>query len=274
MGEDRSDISVLMSVYHKEQPTYLKLAIDSMLAQTLSPAEVLIVEDGPLTPELCAVLDGYADNPLVRRLPLKENVGLGLAMKTGVENCRFPFIARMDSDDYSLPERLRLQRAAFEEHPELDVLGTQMEEFVDEPDKVIAVRRVPLEHEAILRFQKMRSAFNHISVMLRKEAVLRAGNYEDAPYMEDDVLWANMFQKGCRAANLEQSLVKARVSSGMYDRRGGFLYFRAYKAARKTMMRRGQISYFEYLSSSLAQLAVALMPQALRKLIYMKILRR
>ena len=254
---EKQKISVLMSVYIKENPTFLKDAIESVQNQTLKPSELVLVEDGPLTPELYQVLDqleAESDIP-VKRYPLEQNQGLGLALRYGVLQCQYDIIARMDTDN-------------------LDLLGGHIAEFIDNPDEIVSYRRVPTQHADIVSYQRMRSAFNHMTVMFKKDMVLKAGNYEDGLYMEDDLLWLNMIAAGAKTGNLDQILCRVRVGAGMFERRGGLRYLKLYRQARQRMLKRGQISYLEYAKSVAIQMVVALCPGFVRQFIFMKLLRK
>src|SRR5690625_3717442 len=107
--------SVLMSIYNKENPSYFKESIDSMLSQTLLPEQIVIVKDGPLTKELDAIVDQYdpSESKLFTIVPLDENIGLGRALDVGLKHCRNELVARMDTDDISLPTRCEKQVQAF-----------------------------------------------------------------------------------------------------------------------------------------------------------------
>lgn len=274
MSENRK-FSVLMSVYIKENPAFLKEAAESILHQTLQPSEVVIVEDGPLTPELYQVLEELeAQSSIpIKRCPLEQNCGLGLALKYGVTQCQYDVIARMDTDDIAVEDRFE-QQFKLMETENLDLLGGHIAEFIDQPDEIVSYRRVPIKHEDIIVYQRMRSAFNHMTVMFKKEMVLKAGNYEDGLYMEDDLLWLNMISAGARTGNVDQILCKVRVGAGMFERRGGLRYLKLYRQARKRMYERGQISYGEYLKSVLIQVVVALCPGFVRQFIFLKLLRK
>ena len=118
--------SVLMSVYAKERPEWLRLAIFSMLSQTIPPAEFVIVEDGQLTDELYEVISEFEqDNPdLFTIVSYSKNMGLGYALRKGVTACTMPIIARMDSDDLARSNRMEIQLSLMEsEH--LDMVGSQ-----------------------------------------------------------------------------------------------------------------------------------------------------
>ena len=272
---EKQKISVLMSVYVKENPTFLRDAIKSIQNQTLKPSELVLVEDGPLTPELYQVLDeveAQSEIP-VKRCPLEENQGLGLALRYGVLQCQHDIIARMDTDDLAVPDRFEKQLQLMEKE-NLDLLGGQIAEFIDNPDEIVSYRRVPTQHADIVAYQRMRSAFNHMTVMFKKDMVLKAGNYEDGLYMEDDLLWLNMITAGAKTGNLDQILCKVRVGAGMFERRGGLRYLKFYRQARKRMLERGQISYMEYAKSMFIQTIVALCPGFVRQFIFVKLLRK
>ena len=274
MSENRK-FSVLMSVYVKENPVFLEEAVESIIHQTLKPSEVVIVEDGPLTPELYQVLEELeAQSSIpIKRCLLEQNRGLGLALKYGVTQCQYDVIARMDTDDIAVEDRFE-QQFKLMETENLDLLGGHIAEFIDQPDEIVSYRRVPIKHEDIIVYQRMRSAFNHMTVMFKKEMVLKAGNYEDGLYMEDDLLWLNMISAGARTGNVDQILCKVRVGAGMFERRGGLRYLKLYRQARKRMYERGQISYGEYLKSVLIQVVVALCPGFVRQFIFLKLLRK
>lgn len=267
--------SVLMSLYLKEHAAYFEECMESLLAQTVLPDEIVIVEDGPLTPELYASVQRYREKHpgLIRSVPLPENRGLGPALAEGVLHCAYDLVARMDTDDISCPDRFELQLRAFEEDPALDICGGHILEFADEISNVLGERRVPLTHDQIARYQKQRSAFNHVTVMFKKEAVLRAGNYEDAPLMEDDMLWVRMLLAGARCANLDRTLVYVRTGYAMIERRGGFSYFLKYRKGRKMILQTGYIGRWDYFKTVLVQAVVALMPKKLRLWVFTKLLR-
>ena len=272
---EKQQFSVLMSVYIKENPIFLKDAIKSIQNQTMKPSEIILVEDGPLTSELYQVLDQIeAESEIpVKRCPLEENQGLGLALRYGVLQCQYDIIARMDTDDIAVADRFE-QQIHLMEQENLDLLGGHIAEFIDNPEEIVSYRRVPTQHTEIVSYQRMRSAFNHMTVMFKKDMVLKAGNYEDGLYMEDDLLWLNMIAAGARTGNVDQILCRVRVGAGMFERRGGLRYLNLYRQARQRMLERNQISYIEYAKSVGVQAVVALCPGFVRQFIFVKLLRK
>lgn len=271
-----AQFSVLMSLYVRERPEYARACFDSLLQQTVQADEWVIVEDGPLTDEMYKLLDEYQDRHLglIKRVRLQKNHGLGLALRAGVPACSNELIARMDTDDIAREDRFEKQLAEFEKNSELDICGSNIAEFENTPDVIVAKRVVPAKHEEILKYQKRRDAFNHMTVMFKKSAVLAAGNYQDCPLMEDTLLWVNMMLNGARCMNIMESLVYVRIGKDMYERRGGWSYFRRYASARKRVLETGYISWIDYLYTILIQLVVALMPGSLRGWFFKKVLHR
>lgn len=267
--------SVLMSLYRKEKPAFLRECLESLINQTVLADEWVIVKDGPLTVELEAVLSEYECRypNLIKYVVFDKNQGLGLALRAGVPACSHELIARMDTDDICIPERFEIQLQEFIGHPELDICGGHIKEFDISVNNVISMRKVPLTNDEIVQYQKRRSAYNHMTVMFRKSAVLNAGNYEHAPLMEDDMLWTRMILAGCKGKNIDDYLVYVRTGINMIERRGGWSYFVKYKRSRKKVYLLGLSSYWDYIYTITVQLIVALLPAKVRKVLFIKILR-
>lgn len=268
-------LSVLMSVYVKEKPEYLRECFDSLLKQTVKAQEWVVVEDGPLTKELYEVLELYQDKHpgLIKRVPLESNRGLGLALKEGVLQCSNEMIARMDTDDICISERFEKQLEEFKRDETLDICGSHIIEFDGDINNILSKRKVPLTNEEIVHYQRRRSAYNHMTVMFKKTSVLKAGNYEHAPLMEDDMLWTRLILSGAKGKNIDEYLVYARTGVAMIERRGGYAYFKKYKASRKKVYRLGLASYTDYLYTLLIQFVVALCPSNIRRWIFTRLLR-
>ena len=268
--------SVLMSLYIKEKPEYVMECFESLVNQTAKATEWVIVEDGPLIPEMYNLLDEYQKKypGLIKRVPLETNQGLGLALREGVLKCSNELIARMDTDDIAREDRFELQLKEFEKNPNLDICGSHQIEFEDNIKNTISKRNVPLYQNEIYKYQKHRSAFNHVTVMFKKSAVVNSGNYEDCPLMEDDMLWCRMMLNYCNCKNIDDYLVYVRVGEDMYERRGGVSYFRKYKKARKSIYYSGFISYKDYFFTISIQFFVCLLPNIIRKFIFVYMLRK
>ena len=267
---DNTKFSVLLSVYHKEKPEFFESSLESLYNQTVKADEWVIVKDGPIPDGLQAVIDKYKAMPDVniKEVALEENRGLGVALSIGIKECSNELVARMDSDDISVPERFEWQLAEFEKNPDLDICGGQIIEFEEDPSKPIAERKVPLTHKEIVKFKKTRSAFNHVTVMYKKSKVLSAGNYRSVPLMEDYVLWVYMILNGAVCMNIDKYLCRVRTDRNMIARRGGLSYFKKYRHGRKIIYKTGFISYWQYFKTNFIQFFVCIMPGWMRKFVF------
>lgn len=268
--------SVLMSLYKKENPEYLRLAIDSMLSQTVAPDEIVIVEDGPLTEELYSVVNEYTEkySSLFKLVVNEKNIGLGLALNNGLKACRNELVARMDTDDISKLERCEKQLKVFEQCPELSIVGAWVDEFYSTPDKVVSVRAVPETHEAIYEFAKKRSAFNHPVVMYRKSRVLEYNGYSDLRRNQDVDLFGRMLYAGCKAQNIGEALLYFRSNDDLAKRRKSWENTKSYIDTIKKFWKMGYASWVDYIMVAVAQIGMFLMPIKVQHWIYKKFLRK
>lgn len=265
-----------MSVYYKDSPEWLKQSIGSMLKQTVEPAEFIIVKDGPVTQKINKVLDHYKKShpELFNIIQLKENVGLGLALRTGIENCHNEYIARIDADDYAVPKRVETQLNIFKKHPELGLVGSNVEEFSDTIDNVISHVVLPEKHQDIYSFAKKRCPFRHPSLLYKKSAVLTAGNYRSYHLCEDYDLYTRLLQTGCKCFNIQKPLTYMRVDKDFYKRRGGIKYLKSILKFKNEQVATGFFSKKDYVVSATPHIITCLMPNALRDWTYRKLLRR
>lgn len=270
--------SIITSVYKNDDPKFLKVALDSMLEhQTIKPYEIVLVQDGPVPTEISQLLIDYKNRfiNIFNIIKLEKNAGLGNALKLGVENAKCEFIARMDSDDICLPNRFEKQLKYLKEHPEYDIIGGQMTEFIDTPNNIVGRRIVPLTNKDIYNYMKNRCALNHVTVMFRKEAVLKAGNYQDWFWNEDYYLWIRMMMMKCKFANLPDILVNVRTGSDQYARRGGRKYYESEKGIKKLQLDNKMISKREYCYFLIQRYVVQiLMPNWLRGWVFRKLARK
>lgn len=260
--------SVCTSVYKNDKLEFVRKALDSMLVfQNVKPNEIVLVQDGPVPYEMSRLLMEYKDNygEKLNVIKLEQNEGLGNALRLGVENAKFDIIARMDSDDICMPDRFEKQIAYFEGHPECDIVGGQITEFIGEPRNIVGRREVPLDNEDIYKYMKSRCAFNHPTVMFRKSAVLGVGNYKDWFWNEDYYLWIRMMMNGCKMANLPDVLVNMRSGLDQYSRRGGKKYFESEIEIKKLMLENGLITKSEYLVNYIERFIIQLLlPNSVR----------
>lgn len=267
--------SVLMSIYIKENPAFLIQSLESMLNQTVFPSEIVMVKDGLLTRELELVLEEYDSKfpGLFNFVSYDINHGLGYALHEGVLACSNEIVARMDTDDVARPDRMEKQLVAIESG--LDMVGSDVIEFVTSPDNPVAITDLPKGIDAIRSYSRRRNPFRHPPMTFRKSKVLEAGNYSsEFLYFEDWDLFNRMLACGCQADNLSEPLVAMRVSDDFYSRRGGSQYLKYAKAFKRAQLERGYFTKRDYICSYLPHAIVCLMPNSIRALIYRVILRR
>ena len=266
---------VLMSVYRKEKAEFFRTAAESMISQTVKPSQIVIVCDGPLTSELDReVYRLESENPgLIDVVRLSANVGLAGALNAGLKECRFEYVARMDSDDISLPERCELQLKSMRKHGS-DICSATVAEFREDPNVIEAYKTLPVTHKEILEYSKTRNPFNHPCVMFRRSAVLRAGRYEDYRYFEDYQLWVKLLMSGAKGHNIAKPLLLMRTGSGMYSRRGGKEYLGYARRMEQFKLSEGFCTKEEYLRRMTAFTVFALSPPRARKKLYKAFLRK
>ena len=268
--------SVLMSVYHRECPEYLRESLMSILTQTVKTDDLILVCDGPLTEELDWVIEEFEkEYPDVMRVHhLDCNQGLAAALNAGLVLCKHDLVARMDTDDLAMPDRCRLQLEKFREDPELTIVGGAVEEFEDSPDRITAHKSMPESHEQIREYARVRNPFNHPTVMYRKSAVLAVGGYPEEMLHEDYSLWAELLLAGARGYNLPQTLVRMRTGNDLYARRGGARYLIQGIKLRWKFYRMGLYSFGNLIYVTAGLTLVCLVPVDIRKGIYRLILRK
>lgn len=263
-------ISVLMSVYNKERASFLDLSLQSIVNQTFLPSEIVLIKDGPLTKELDEVIDSYIRNfPLLFKIiPLNKNVGLGEALNIGLKECSFEFVARMDSDDICYPQRFEKQLAIFKEDGSIDLVGSWIDEFIETPDNVLSQRKVPETHSEILSFAKLRSPYNHPTVMFKKSMVESVGGYLPFGTFEDYHLWSRVLMAGYNTYNIQQSLLLFRSSSDMSKRRGGLEKTWKEMLLQKYFLKSGFINRTQFLRNILVRGLFRAAPNVLRSYFY------
>ncbi|MFV2172118.1 glycosyltransferase [Actinomadura sp. LOL_016] len=258
-----------MTVYGGDRAEYVKEAFRSSVHdQTLRPDQVVLVQDGPVSPELAARLkELVADSPVeVTYVPLEHNRGLGPALDAGLQAARHDIIARMDADDVAMPHRFQMQVPLV--RTGADLVGAGLLEFGADIDDVVGRRIPPSDPEDIARYSRLHDPFNHPTVVYRRSAVTAVGGYGDLPLMEDYWLFARMIASGARVVNVPEPLVYYRVGDGAYQRRGGRDLLRSELRLQREMRRERFISGPQYVRNVVVRGGYRLVPTAIRKPFY------
>lgn len=215
-------ISVLMSTYCKEKPEYLDEAMRSIWTdQTRKPDEIILVEDGPLTDELYAVIHNWK-NLIGDAFVIVEksaNQGLALALNDGIAVAKGDLIARMDSDDISLPNRFRLQEEYMNNHEDVDILGGAIQEFNDE-GTLNNVRIYPATMDEVLKTMYRVAPVAHPTAMFRKSFFDSGFRYCSRYHICEDVtMWYDAAEKKRIINNLPEVILHFRRNDSMMNRR-------------------------------------------------------
>ena len=278
MKRKNPTFSVLMSVYKNDNPNFLKLALESIYEnQTKKPDEIVIVFDGPIPKELEQVLNEYkkGKEKTVKYLPQKENKGLGEALRIGSEACTCDYIFRMDSDDISLPKRFEKQADYLNKHPEIDVLGGDIAEFNEYPDENNKrIRSCPEKMNGIIEMCKKRNPMNHVTVCIKRTALIESGGYLSLKYLEDYYLWIRMIANGKNLANMKETLVYVRVGNGFENRRGAKEQISGWKVLQKEMLKYNLITRRVSFLNMIIIRTFVCTPPSIKKMIYKVALRR
>jgi len=194
-------ITVLMSVYNGEK--YLRKAVDSILSQTFKDFEFLIINDGS-TDRTVEILHSY-DNPRIRIINNEENVGLTKSLNKGLKLAKGKYIARMDADDISMPERFERQVEFLEKNPDIGVLGVNCP-VINDHGRVTFILERPTSHTDIVKELLSENQFVHSSLMLRMDVLSSAGGYNEDFRLAQDYELILRLSKTTQVANLPEPL--------------------------------------------------------------------
>jgi glycosyltransferase involved in cell wall biosynthesis len=267
--------SFLMTVYSGANVDETKFAIDSMIAQTIQPDEIVIGIDGKIPDALDSLLREYKAqyDDLFSIHYFDVNEGAGQTSAKTLPLCRNEYIARMDADDYSVPDRIQKQFDVMLNNSDIDVVACNVNEFISDIGNVVAKVVLPEKHEDIRKFSKRRCPVRHPALLFKKEDVLRAGNYSNLRIGEDWDIAVKLMMTGLRLYNIQETLVFMRVSPNFYARRGGMSYLKSLHIFKKKFLKMGWFSFKDYYISYYGHVVVALIPNNMREAIYNKFLR-
>ncbi|MDO4722545.1 glycosyltransferase [Porphyromonas circumdentaria] len=267
--------SVLMAVYHGEHHSHFRDSIESIFHQTLMPSEIILVCDGPLNDNLDAIIEQHQSEypEILKVIRLPENRGLGNALNKGIEQCSYEIIARMDADDVAYANRFEEQINYMYQHPDIDVLSCAIDEFRERPDKIVSKRLLPEKHEDLVKYARKRCPVNHPSVVFRRSAVQKAGNYQHFFLFEDYLLWARMIMNGAKFHSLPESLLYFRMDENTYSRRKGWKYIQSEMKLQKKFLKMGFTNRYEYVRNICLRVPPRLLSTRLLSLFYRCFLR-
>lgn len=272
------EFSVLMSVYKNDDISFFKLALDSVtINQTYKPKQIVIVEDGPVSKEIDEIINlvSKIEEDIEFEIVHKEiNEGLAAALNTGLEHCKYEWVARMDSDDISANDRFEKQVLYIKSNPDIDIVGGTISEFNKIPGDLKSERHVKLSQSDIIKMAQSRTPMNHMSVMYKKSSVISCGKYsENFGKLEDYKLWVDMISKNLTMANIDDVLVYVRIGNGFITRRSNKNEIRDWDMLQDYMIKIGMISPFTAVKNRFYIRAFIYMPAWMKKISYAFILR-
>lgn len=268
--------SILMSVYSGEKPEYLRQSIDSMINQSYRTNDFVLVCDGMLTDELNEVVKEYEQRfgDVFHVVRLEKNVGTGQCANIGIDACVNEYIVKMDSDDIALPDRCEKQLEFLFEHPELDMCGAFIEEFDTDTNESIAVKRTPECNDEIHKYARRRNPFNNQTLVFKKSMAKKIGGYTTVKRCEDYDFVVRMLHNGAKGANIQEVLVRYRVSKSNYERRQNWANTKSFISVRWRIFKMGYSNIIDFLIPCAAQIVIFILPKSFTGKIYKKFLRR
>ncbi len=243
-------VTVLMPCYNAS--AWLDEALESLASQTLSDIEIICIEDGS-TDDTARVLERWVKRDVRLRVLSQAHAGVIAASNSGLQASSALYIARLDADDRAHPERLRLQTAFLDAHPEIGLVSCRVAGFpASQVREGFAIYLEWLNgllcDEDIRREMFIESPLPHPSVTYRRELALSLGGYQEHGWPEDYDLWMRMYLAGVRFAKLPEVLVGWREHPGRLTRTDSryslenFLRLKAHYLARGPLAGRGTVA--------------------------------
>lgn len=263
------NIAVIMSIYKNDVLRYTKLAVESILNQTYSDFDFYIQYDGPIREDINNYLSSLKDSRILiqkraenKGLAQSLNDLLAIVMPKGYE-----FIARMDADDISEPNRFERQIKYFDQHPDVECLGTWTVEIMGDGSEYYR-KQMPESHDGCKQLFHKRDCMIHPTVMYRRSYIEKAGFYSlDTYFGEDTMMWAQGFAAGCVFANVPEYLFRFRLDNNFFKRRRGWKHAKAIFMLRHKV---NKMLHFGLMADvwALAYAVAKMMPTCILNIIY------
>lgn len=238
-----NQIAVILPVYKNDKVPYIKLSFDSILNQTYKDIHLYVGVDGPVGMDLEKCLRDYEQLENVSVLWFPENRGLAIVLNDLLDICfikGYEYIARMDADDISMPDRIAKQLVYLLTHPKIDIVGGAIEE-IDENSKSRGKTIIyPKGPKECYDFFAKRNPHAHPAVMFRKSFFDKAGCKYRPEYRQnqDTMLWLDGMKNGTQHANLQEVVLKFRFTNSLFKkRRNGWAFAKKQLRDRKMINR-------------------------------------
>jgi len=264
------NFSVLISVYPDENAYYFCSALNSIwFDQNAKPREIIIVKDGVLNSGLEKVINDFTSKVECNIITIQNTINKGLAysLNIGIKASNYNLIARMDSDDISLPERFQKQISFMESNPDIAVCSSLIEEYDNEMKDSIGIRYLPKHHNDIVKFAKKRNPISHPASVFRKSIILSVGGYPEFKKSQDYALWSLLLMNGYKMHNIQEVLLKMRTGKDFLKRRGLSYLLGEYKIL-KYQKKIGFISSYRYFNNLFSRSLLRLSPNSIKYYLY------
>jgi len=264
--------TTIIGVYINDRLDWFQKAIDSILNQSIPPKQIVLVKDGPISIEI----NDYIKNVLLvyehiefTIHSLNSSVGRGNWLNTALKLSNYELVSHMDSDDISRLNRFEKQLEYLNNNPDIDVLGGIIEEFNINPGDTNKIRKVYSKHDDIFKSSKNFCPMNNVTVMYKKDPVLRVGGFSGGEGVQEDyILWVKMLSNGYKFSNIKDVIVDVRVGNNFQSRRKGFRYINYEIKMQKIFYDYNHISIFKMIINITLRSIIRLMPARIIKLVY------
>ena len=221
-----SNLTVIISLHITDRADWFYEAAESVLNQSVQPDKMLITVDGQITDDHEQVIKQLVVSfPHIEIFRLNRTYNdRGAILGVAVESAQTKFVAIMDADDISKIDRFEKQLSKLNSISDLDVVGSWVEEISPSDADYLCIRKVPESPPDVMKYSKLRNPVNNMTVMFRRESIIKAGNYRSMLNFADYWLWVRLLGKGGQIANIQESLVTARAAEGLALRRRGVTY--------------------------------------------------
>lgn len=267
-----TDYDFLGSIYKNTKASELTETFESIKNQTHQPKNIFLVFDGHIESNVLRIVEEYRGILPLKIISIKNNVGLGIALKKGLKKCRSNIVLRFDTDDINFERRAELIVKELEKG-DVDIVGSNVCEFDNDPKILLSIKKMPISHKSISRNILFRNPINHPSVgFLRKPILKLDGGYRHFPFYEDYDLWIRALYSGLKFKNINQELVALRITDQRARRRG----IKLVKSELKLLFTFFNYSIFNglvFAPSCFVRVIFALLPLKITNFFYSKFLR-
>ncbi len=273
MKNNLPNYDFLGSVYHGTNAHELEESLISIESQSFKPKNIIIMIDGLIKQNVIEVLNKFVDRIPIKIIPIKKNIGLGLALRKGLKECKSKIVLRFDTDDINFSNRAYYTVKELTEN-NIDIVGSNIQEFNNNPKEFISKKIMPTSHSQIKKTIFFRNPINHPTVGFIKDSILKLdGGYRHFPFYEDYDLWIRAIFSGLRFKNINKTLVAIRINSQRSRRRGVNLIIMECKLL-KTFFQVSIFHSFLFFPILIFRIIFTLLPLKIINLLFVHIFRK